>query len=313
LAALALVAGACSGAASDPGAAAAPAAERPARYTFPGEGVFPEGIGIAGDVFYVGSTADGTIYQGRLDQPELEPFLDGGGDQRTTAVGIKVDPQGRLFVAGGDSGLVFVYDTASGDLIRSYATPGAPGTFVNDVVVTATGVYVTDSLRPVLSLIRTTPSGLGEIEPFVDFSQTAFAYGEGFNANGIAATADGRYLVIVSSNTGALYRVDTETRAVSPVDLGGMTVPNGDGLVLDCTTLYVVQGASQAIAVVTLEPDLARGRVTATITDDTLDHPTTAALDGDRLLVVNSQFDNRESGDADLPFSVVAVRTAQRA
>lgn len=309
--ALSLVAGACSGGDADEGAVLTPGPERPARYTFPGEGVFPEGIGIAGGVFYVGSTADGTVYRGRLDQPQLQPFLDAGTDGRTTAIGVKVDPQGRLFVAGGESGLVFVYDTASGDFIRSYTTAGAPGTFVNDLAVTAAGVYVTDSLRPVLSLIRATPAGLGEIETFVDFSGTAFAYGEGFNANGIAASADGRHLVIVASNTGALYRVDTETRAVSTVDLGGMTVPNGDGLLLDGTTLYVVQNANQSIAVLTLEPDLTRGRVTATITDEALDYPTTLALDGDRLLVVNSQFDSRESGDADLPFSVVAVPAAQ--
>jgi hypothetical protein len=51
--------------------------------------------------------------------------------------------------------------------------------------------------------------------------------------------------------------------------------------------------------------------VTATITDDALDYPTTVGFDGDRLLVVNSQFDSRESGDPDLPFSVVAVPAAQ--
>lgn len=306
-----VLAAACSGGDGSAAPTGDPEGDRPARYTFPGEGVFPEGIAVADDHFFVGSTADGTIYRGRLDRPQLEPFLDGGSDGRTTAVGLKVDPQGRLFVAGGDSGQVSVYDTGSGKGIRSYTTAGAPGTFVNDLVVTPAGVYVTDSSRPLLSLIRTTATGLGEIETFVDFSGTAFAYGEGFNANGIAATPDGRYLIIVASNTGALYRVDTQTRVVLPVDLGGMTVPNGDGLLLDGTTLYVVQNANQSIAVLTLEPDLTRGRVTATITDDALDYPTTLALDGDRLLVVNSQFDSRESGDADLPFSVVAVPAAQ--
>jgi sugar lactone lactonase YvrE len=46
-------------------------------------------------------------------------------------------------------------------------------------------------------------------------------YGEGFNLNGIAASGDGRYLVAVQSNSGNLYRADTESREVTQIDLGG--------------------------------------------------------------------------------------------
>jgi hypothetical protein len=72
-------------------------------YLLPGERVFPEGVALneaIGD-FFVGSTTDGTIFRGNLAEPgeEAEVFLEPGGDERSTAIGMKVDLGGRLFVA----------------------------------------------------------------------------------------------------------------------------------------------------------------------------------------------------------------------
>ena len=67
---------------------------------------------------------------------------------------------------------------------------------------------------------------VGKIEESVRFTGTPFAYQAGFNANGIAAAKDGRYLIIVQSGTGKLFRVDVRTKEVSEVDLGGQTVTN---------------------------------------------------------------------------------------
>jgi DNA-binding beta-propeller fold protein YncE len=134
-------------------ASSASSAPRPSSYTLPGDAVFPEGIAYQDDsgVFYVGSTTDGTVFRGRIEDSAASPFLTGGEDGRSTAIGMKVDPLGRLYVAGGGTGLVFVYDTATGELIRSFATGFGGPQFLNDVALTPNGdAFVTDSLRPVL-------------------------------------------------------------------------------------------------------------------------------------------------------------------
>ena len=79
--------------------------------------------------------------------------------------------------------------------------------------------------------------------------------------NGIDATPNGRWLVIVQSNTGKLFRVDPSTGATVEIALGGQDVPNGDGILLDGKTLYVVQNTLNKIAVIRLNPALTTGRV----------------------------------------------------
>ena len=54
----------------------------------------------------------------------------------------------------------------------------------------------------------------------------------GFNLNGIEATLDGRTLIVVNSAKGLLYTVDARTGASAEIDLGGATVPTGDGILL---------------------------------------------------------------------------------
>lgn len=49
---------------------------------------------------------------------------------------MKVDAQGRLFIAGRSTGQAFVYNTSSGDLITTLTTPNVPSTLINDVTVT---------------------------------------------------------------------------------------------------------------------------------------------------------------------------------
>jgi sugar lactone lactonase YvrE len=111
-------------------------------YALPGEQVFPEGVALneATGNFFVGSTTDGTVFRGNLAElgEGAEVFLEPGGDERTTAVGMKVDPEGRLFVAGGDTGRIFVYDTNTGELVGSFSNDERM-TFVNDVALTPDG------------------------------------------------------------------------------------------------------------------------------------------------------------------------------
>ncbi len=284
------------------------------RYVLPGEAVYPEGVAYrpgTGD-FFVGSTTDGTVFRGNIGNVggEAEVFLEPGSDGRETAIGMKVDDLGRLFIAGGDSGRIFVYDTGTGRLIRALDTPSSEMTFLNDVIVTPSGdAYFTDSMRPTLFRVPSTPDGgVGEVESWLDFEGTPLEYQEGFNLNGIAVTEDGRYLITVQSNTGDLYRIDTENREVTQIDLGGEALTNGDGILLDGRTLYVVRNQQGLIVPVELSEDFASGEVGEGFTDPSFAYPTTIAGYDGRLLVVNSQFDRRQSGEEpELPFTVSGV------
>jgi Cu-Zn family superoxide dismutase len=281
------------------------------RYVLPGEQVFPEGVAYRSDTgdFYVGSTTDGTVFRGNVEggSKEAEVFLEPESDGRTTAIGMEVDEEGRLYIAGGDTGRIFVYDTESADQIRRLDTPDAEATFLNDVAVTPDGdAYFTDSMRPVLFRVTSTGDGVGDAEPWLNFEGTPAAYEEGFNFNGIDATEDGRYLVAVKSNTGELFRIDTESKEVVEINLEGETLANGDGLLLDGRTVYVVRNEQGLIVPVKLSGEYISGEVGEPFTDPSFAFPTTIAKTNGRLLVVNSQFDKRE-GEPELPFTVSSV------
>ena len=281
------------------------------RYVLPGEQVFPEGVAYRSDTgdFYVGSTTDGTVFRGNVEggSKEAEVFLEPESDGRTTAIGMEVDEEGRLYIAGGDTGRIFVYDTESADQIRRLDTPDAEATFLNDVAVTPDGdAYFTDSMRPVLFRVTSTGDGVGDAEPWLNFEGTPAEYEEGFNFNGIDATEDGRYLVAVKSNTGELFRIDTESKEVVEINLEGETLANGDGLLLDGRTVYVVRNEQGLIVPVKLSGEYISGEVGEPFTDPSFAFPTTIAKTNGRLLVVNSQFDKRE-GEPELPFTVSSV------
>ncbi|THF85774.1 superoxide dismutase [Deinococcus sp. KSM4-11] len=278
-------------------------------YILSGSSVFPEGIThqAGSSAFYVGSTTDGTIFKGKLGTAATQVFLPAEA-ARPTAVGLKLDPQGRLYIAGGATGKVFVYNVATKALVQSFDTPAVSATFLNDIALTADAAYITDSQRPVLFRLARTPTGLGTLDAWLDLSGTPITYGAGFNLNGIASTPDGKYLLVVQSNTGKLYRITVADKSVTEIDLGGETLTNGDGMLLDGQTLYVVRNQNALIVPVTLSADFASGTVGSSFTDATLKYPTTIALSGSALLVVNSQFDKRGTGlTPELPFTVSTV------
>ena len=136
-------------------------------------------------------------------------------------------------------------------MVRSFdarQSEGTPG-FLNDVTVNPNSgdAYITDSFVPILWRVpagRGNPPALhlessirGSISPALPIQYVP----NEFNLNGIVATPDGRYLLTVQSNTGNLYRIDTQTKQVTLVDLGDETLTNGDGLVLTGHTLYVIR------------------------------------------------------------------------
>ena len=282
-------------------------AQTPTTFELPGEAVFPEGVTFdeANGVFYVGSTTDGTIYRGDIATGEVTIFAEG---TQPTAIGMKVDASGRLWVAGGPSGNVYVYDTATGELLETYETPAADATFLNDLTVLPDGsVFVTDSQRPVVFKISATPDDLGEIEAWLELDGTPISYQEGFNLNGIASTDDGQVLIVVQSNTGKLFRIGVASQEVAEIPVGE-PLTAGDGILLEGETLYVTRNQFGEIAVVTLAADYSEGSVTNTLTDQSFMFPTTIAKADNSLLVVNSQFNNRGEGKTPvLPFTVSRI------
>lgn len=283
-------------------------------YELPGEMTFPEGIAYDTEagVAYVGSTTDGTIYRIDVESGETEIFAPGGAPGLTSAVGMKLDGQGHLLVAGGGTGVVAVFDVTRKHPgpVTLFSTPPAMATFLNDITVAEDGyAYVTDSQRPVLFRLRSDGEVLGPLEPWLDFTGTPLEYVEGFNLNGIATAPNGEYLVAVQGNTGQLWRIDIVTKEVSEIDLGGATVTAGDGLLFtEDESLWVARNAASTLVRLEVAEDGTSASVQEEITNTDLLFPTTLAeADGD-LLVVNGQL-NRLMGPTPpvLPFTVSRV------
>ena len=288
-------------------------------YAVPGPGQYLEGIGVFGDQYYVGATSDGTVYRGTVGG-DAQVFLPGKQDGRVAAIGIKATAD-RLYVAGGPTGFVFVYDRTTGRLLARYtnAATGSGATFLNDVAIAPDGTaYVTDSQREFLFSIPAdvpTDGGTYPLRVAVAFDGTAFEYVDGFNANGIAISADGRTAYVVQSKTGALFAVrlkDKGTQKVSRVDVVDRdgqpyALTNGDGILLQGRTLSVLQNAEELLVTVELDRSGKRGVVTKRTTDETFAFPTTLAAAGSTFLVVNSQFDVRTAGRTPAPFTVSAI------
>lgn len=268
----------------------AAAAEFPTRIPLP-NGWRPEGIATGrGPVIYAGSLANGAIYAADLRTGEGAVLV--AGQPGRVAVGLEFDRRSNaIFVAGGPTGRGTVYDADSGALLADYVFTTAP-TFVNDVIVTRDAAYFTDSFNPVLYRL---PLGPGGSLPAADAVQTISLGGDytqvaGFNLNGIEATPNGRWLIAVHSTLGVLYRIDPATGVATTIDLGGVSVTLGDGLLLLGRTLYIVRNRANEVVVVKLAADVLSGVVTDVLTSPAFDVPTTVASFGKRLYLVNARF-----------------------
>jgi sugar lactone lactonase YvrE len=250
----------------------------------------PEGVAAQGHsgTFYVGATGDGTIYRGSVGSPTVTEFITGGTGK--SAVGMKV-ADGRLYVAGGATGKIVVYDLGTRQQVASFDT-GAGG-FLNDLVVTHHGdVFVTDSFRPIIWHVTAAQVAAGSGTPEQIAVGPEIAYTTGFNLNGIVARGDGRRLIVVQTNTGKLFRIDLGTSASSRhiQQIDAPALPGGDGLLLDRGRLVVVEGSPAALQFLKLDRGASRARLVDTRTDPTLRGPSTVARAGKLLLVVNADF-----------------------
>jgi sugar lactone lactonase YvrE len=250
-------------------------------------GFQPEGIEIGnGPTFYVGSVANGAVYRGSLRTGAgaiLVPGVTGNA-----ATGIELDNRNRLWVSGAGTGKANIYNARTGALIKTY-TFATSDTFINDVVVTKAAAYFTDSRKAVLYRV---PIGAGGV---LGNAQTLplsgdFVLSDGFNLNGIDATANGKVLVADQTNTGKLFRINPATGVARQISLGGQTLPNADGILLAGRALFVVQNQLNRIAAIALSANLGSGRVVVRITDRDFSVPTTIDNFGKSLYAVNARF-----------------------
>ena len=257
----------------------------------PEAGVFIEGIGVdeRAGVFYVSATnRDGTIYRGRVGARDqvLEVWQPPtAGDNGR---GIDVDREGRVYVAGGPTAEVRVFDRRGRKLAE--LPTGAAGSFLNDVWVGHDGAaYVTDSSLPLIWRVSER-RGQWRIERWLDVSGT-ITYTPAltdFDLGGIVTTKD--TLLTTQGTTGQLWRIDLRTRRIAEVDLGGVRLTNADGIVLRGRTLWVVQNFSRQITRLKLRHDFTRATVEHVLPTPADRTFTTAKLAHGSLLVVDSKF-----------------------
>ena len=256
------------------------------------------------DQFFVTSTTDSRVFRGTLGRERTRVFLAPGAHGRTNAVGLKAT-RDRLIVAGGVTNTVFVHRLPDGRLLRRFST--GSGGLINDVALAPNGdAYVTDSTRglvfrlPARSL-RRSRDGKTPLRPFASLVDSP----TDDYVNGIVA-AGRRYLLVTGTGAGVLVRVDLRTKRVRKIDLGGEEIPGPDGLARDGRTLYVVNSASRVTAL-RLSKSWLSASLQDQITSPRFRFPTTVAVSGRRLLVVNSQF-NARGAEPVLPFTISGVR-----
>ena len=282
------------------------ASARPARdsIVLPGA-TSAEGIAIgSGSTFYAGDLFVGDIYRGDLQRGTASRFIDAPPGRM--AVGMAVDQRhGLLVVAGGFTGQAYLYDIASGATVAVYQL-GDPtvGSIINDVAVTRSGAWFTDSAAARLYFVPIGPAGALGLAQTLPLSGPAAALTGPFNLNGIAATPNGSTMIVAHTANARLYTVDPTTG--SSAEISGVTVANVDGIVLGAGQLWAVQGFNNQISVIDLSPDLTTGVVTRVITSNLFQVPATAARHGRRLAVVNAKFDTGIPPTADT-YEVVIV------
>jgi hypothetical protein len=170
-------------------------------------------------------------------------------------------------------------------------------------VVTRKAAYFTDSNRAVIYKLplwwHGWPATTAQVVPLSGDFQLV----PGFNLNGIEATHWA--LISVQSATGKLFRINPWTGVATEIDLGGLALTNGDGLLLKGRTLYVVRNQLNQIAVLRLSWHLTSARLVRTITDPAFDVPTTVDDFGRYLYVVNARFGTTPTPDTE--YNVVRV------
>jgi sugar lactone lactonase YvrE len=263
-----------------------------------------EGIAAGrGATFYAGDLFAGDIFRGNIRRGTAELFIDAPAGRM--AVGMAADLRhDLLFVAGGFTGQAYVYDLGTGASVASYDLGDPETSIINDVTVTKAGAWFTDSFQARLYFAPVSRAGVPGPSRTLALSGPAADTSGEFNLNGIQATANGKTLIVAHSTNGQLYTVDPRTGASATI--AGVSVPQVDGIVLEGRRLWAVQNTNQ-VTRIRLGRHLTSGVVEKVITSPLFQVPTTAALFGRRLAVVNAKFDTGIPPTAD-QYEIVLVK-----
>ena len=259
-------------------------------------GIQPEGITSGpGCTYYVGSLNDGRIVTGDVRSRTRRTLLEGATGRSLRGL-FRDARTGLVWAVGnlGDVAHVWAVNGRNGRIVSDTVVPG--GVFLNDLVVTRTRVWVTDSNVDRLVAVpigrRGYPTG-GDL--IVRRLRGGWPAGDGttINANGIRELPDGS-IVLNNSRVGGLWQVNPFTGAARSIPVsGGPGIVSGDGLERAGSMLYNVRGTGGP-TVAALRLRRSRGCWTATwvrdLTDPGLDVPSTATVIGRTLYAVNARF-----------------------
>ena len=212
------------------GGSVASAAARPARdsIVLPGA-TSAEGIAIgSGSTFYAGDLFVGDIYRGDLQRGTASRFIEhppGGwrwGWRSTSVMACSSWPEA--------SPARHISTTSPVGRPRRLPARRPDGRMIiNDVAVTRSGAWFTDSAAARLYFVPIGPAGALGLAQTLPLSGPAAALTGPFNLNGIAATPNGSTMIVAHTANARLYTVDPTTG--SSAEISGVTVANVDGIV----------------------------------------------------------------------------------
>ena len=285
------------------GATVAKAALGPAQLDLP-DGFRPEGITSVpgGSDFFAGSMVDGRIWRGSLltgDGAVLVPGVTGRALR-----GMVYDTRSRLVWSVGThesgGGIVLAVNARTGAVAYTYRVPDAQ--FLNDITLSPSGLWVTDSRVDRLTNIALGSAGLPAGSGYTTLPLSgAWSTTGATRANGIRSLVDGT-LLLDHSGVGGLYRVSPTTGVATAVPVLGGSLTGGDGLELSGNLAYVVRGNGTGVSVLKLGygAGLAlTARWQGVITDPRFDVPSTTTRNGKYLYSINARFGVANPGTAD--------------
>ena len=222
----------------------------------------------ASGTFLVATYNDGTIYRGRLADPDVPVYMKARWARRSPGSPSRATCSTR---PGSISGQIRVYDLATKAQVGRFET-GSGGEVI-DLAVTSSGdVWATDGVRPVLWHLtaQQVADGSGTPTALPVAPEIAFTPGPN-NLSGIVAVSD-RRLLVVHEGDGTLYRIDLDPQAprgrtITRID--GATVRQGEGMVLDGNRLVVAD--FHGLSIVDLSDDAGRATAVTPIRDPAFD------------------------------------------
>lgn len=226
------------------------------RVSFTATRQYPEGITYAPlfSQFLVSSITQGKV--GIVDQNGRYNDLIADDRQLISSIGMKVQ-NNLLYVCNGDQGVstkstpqttlktagLFIYDLRTLKNIRrvnlAALRPSTENHFANDIALDPNGTaYVTNSFAPIIYKVPADST-----QQITIINSPLFAGGEGFNLNGIVYHPN-NYLIVVKSNEGKLFKIDLKNPNTI-TEVAGVSLPQGDGMLLYNNDLYVVNNQNQ--------------------------------------------------------------------